>query len=362
MFAVKTNADPEVLKELHASGITSFDVASIAEVKLIHGLFPDAKKYYMHPIKPRESIREAYFKYGVRDFSLDSYNELEKILGETEYAEDLNLYVRLGIKNNYAELELTHKFGATGEDAVDLLCHTRKFAAKLGICFHVGSQSMHPDAYREAIQYAGEIIREAGVQIDMLDVGGGFPSAYPGMEPPAMKEYTQAIHREFMKLGFRNRCELLCEPGRALVAECGSVVVRVELRKGQYLYINDGTYGSLFDAGVPKWQFPVKLIRTKGKKSKGEPLIPFSFYGPTCDSADFMEGPFMLPDDIKEGDYIEVGQLGAYGGVFRTNFNGFNGIIEVESEDKPMLSMYRKQKQNGEPLPQVASNVTRLEV
>jgi ornithine decarboxylase len=347
---------------MYDAGISHYDVASIAEVKLVHDILPQAKKYYMHPVKPRESIKSAYFDYGVRDFSLDSFVELEKILAATNYAEDLNLYIRINIPNNYAELSLTHKFGATVEDAAELLRHTRKFADKLGICFHVGSQSMHPDAYREAIQIAGGVIRNAGVQIDMLDVGGGFPSKYPGMTPPPLKEFTQAIHREFMKLGFKNKCELMCEPGRALVAECGSVVVRVDLRKGNYLYINDGTYGSLFDAGVPAFKFPVKLIRTKGSKSKGQPLEGFSFYGPTCDSADFMQGPFYLPEDIKEGDYIEVGQLGSYGGVFRTNFNGFGDAIHIESEDKPMLSMYRKQAvQEGFQQENTSSNVAQFE-
>ena len=346
MFAVKTNSTPLVLTELYNSGIKNFDVASLNEVKLIHGLFPDAKKYYMHPIKPRESIKSAYFDYDVRDFSLDSFVELEKIRAATNFADDLNLYIRINIPNNYAELELTHKFGATISDAVDLLHYTRKFAKKLGICFHVGSQSMHPNAYREAIQIAAKLIKEADVKIDMLDVGGGFPSIYPGMTPPPLKEFTQAIHREFMKMGFKNKCELLCEPGRALVAESGSVVVRVDLRKGDYLYINDGTYGSLFDAGVPAFKFPVKLIRTKGKKSKGTPLVGYSFYGPTCDSADFMQGPFYLPEDIQEGDYVEVGQLGAYGGVFRTDFNGFGEALIVESDDKPLLSMYRKKTAN----------------
>jgi len=190
-------------------------------------------------------------------------------------------------------------------------------------------------------------VKASEVQIDVLDVGGGFPARYPDLSPPPMKDFTQAIHREFMRLNLRNPegkpVELWCEPGRALVAESGSVVVRVDLRKGNALYINDGTYGSLFDAGVPQFTFPVKMIRTKGSKPKGE-LVPFQFYGPTCDSADFMKGPFYLPDDIQEGDYIEVQQLGAYGGVFRTDFNGFGAAEFVETEDKPMLSMYRKVK------------------
>ncbi len=347
LFAVKTNSNPIVLKQLHESGIEHFDVASIAEVKLVAENIPAANMYFMHPVKPREAIRDAYFTYGVRDFSLDSYVELQKILEATNHAEDLNLHIRLSIPNDYAELGLTRKFGADIETAPELLWQARKFANKLGLCFHVGSQNMHPNAFKLAIEIAGRVVKASEVNIDVMDVGGGFPAKYPDLSPPPMKDFTQSIHREFMRLNLRNEqgkpVELWCEPGRALVAESGSVVVRVDLRKGDALYINDGTYGSLFDAGVPQFTFPVKMIRIKGKKTNAQ-LVPFQFYGPTCDSADFMKGPFMLPEDIGEGDYIEVQQLGAYGGVFRTDFNGFGAVEFVETEDKPMMSMYRKPK------------------
>lgn len=370
LFAVKTNSNPIVIKQLFESGITNFDVASIAEVKLVAETLPDAKMYFMHPVKPRESIREAYFTYGVRDFSLDSYVELEKILAATNHAEDLNLHIRISIPNEYAEIGLTRKFGIDVDTAPELLWQARKFANKLGVCFHAGSQSMHPNAFKTAIEIAGRVIKESEVKIDVLDVGGGFPSRYPDLTPPPLKEFTQAIHREFMRLNLRNEegkpVELWCEPGRALVAESGSVVVRVDLRKGNALYINDGTYGSLFDAGTPQFTFPVKAIRVKGKKAKAlggasTNLEPFQFYGPTCDSADFMKGPFFLPDDIQEGDYIEVGQLGAYGGVFRTDFNGFGGAEFVETQDKPMLTMYKKVKTKTSDKPAEVAQVQELQ-
>ena len=343
LFAVKTNSNPLVLRELFNNGITNFDVASIAEVKLVAENLPGVRMYYMHPVKPRESIRDAYHYYGVRDFSLDSYAELEKILFATNYAKDLNLHIRLSIPNDYAEIGLTRKFGIDVDEAPELIRHARKFAAKLGICFHAGSQLMNANAFKMAIEIAGRVIKTSGERIDSLDVGGGFPSIYPDLIPPALKEFTQMIHREFMRLNLKGKVELLCEPGRAMVAESGAVVVRVDLRKGNSLYINDGTYGSLFDAGTPQFVFPVKMHRTKGSKAKGE-LVAFNFYGPTCDSADFMKGPFMLPDDIREGDYIEVGQLGAYGGCFRTDFNGFGAAEFVETDDKPLMSMYKKVK------------------
>jgi ornithine decarboxylase len=338
LYAVKTNPEPHILKALHQHGVRNFDVASLAEVELARKLFPDATLHFMHTVKSRHAIREAYFTHGVRHFSLDCEDELAKILQETKNAADLSLYVRLAIPNTYAELNLAGKFGITAVDAIPLLQQTRKVAAQLGVCFHVGSQCMHPDAYRIAIQMAKKTVRDAGVSIDKLDVGGGFPSIYPGMHPPAMQEFFDVIHEEFLDFPNHENIQLMCEPGRALVAESGSVIVRVELRKDEQLYINDGTYGSLFDAGIPNFVFPVRLLRQSNAQHA---TLPFSFFGPTCDTMDFMKGPFYLPEDTEEGDYIEVGQLGAYGRTFNTYFNGFAPEKKsVIIDDEPLMTMY----------------------
>lgn len=337
MFAVKTNPDEHVLKDLWAAGVRAFDAASLHEVGLVRGLFPEAEIFFMHTIKSRHAIREAYYTHGVRNFSLDSHDELVKILDETDGAQDLALHVRIAIPNTYAELALTGKFGATLDAAPKLLRQVREVAAHAGVCFHVGSQCMHPDAYRLAIKLAKQVVKQAAVRIDSFDVGGGFPSIYPGMTPPDMSQYFSAIHDATRDLVRQHGCELMCEPGRALVAESASVVVRVEARKGDFLYLNDGTYGSLFDAGVPKFIFPARLLcRDGAEEEKG-----FSFYGPTCDTLDFMPGPFMLPADVKEGDYLEIGQLGAYGRTMATHFNGF-GVARnvVVVDDEPMLTLY----------------------
>lgn len=340
LYAVKTNPDEHILKDLWANGVRRFDVASLHEVAMVRGLLPEAELYFMHTVKSRKAIREAYFTYGVRHFSLDSEEELMKILAETKQADDLGLHVRLAIPNTYAELALTEKFGAALDVAPALLKKVGAVARHTGVCFHVGSQCMHPDAYRLAIKMAKQVLKAAQVKIDSLDVGGGFPSIYPGMHPPAMKEYFSAIHDATRDIVKAHGCELLCEPGRALVAEAGAVIVRVEARKGNYLYLNDGTYGSLFDAGVPKFIFPARLLNRAGAEdSQG-----FSFYGPTCDTLDTMKGPFFLPADIKEGDYIEIGQLGAYGRTMATRFNGFsvaNRAIAVK--DEPLMSLYAPQ-------------------
>ncbi len=336
MFAVKTNPDEHALKDLWEHGVRAFDAASLQEVALVRGLFPEAEIFFMHTIKSRHAIREAYTRYGVRNFSLDTEDELAKIMHETGNATDLGLHVRIAIPNSYAELALTGKFGATLDAAPKLLKDVRAVAERAGVCFHVGSQCMHPDAYRLAIKLAKQVVKQAGVKIDSFDVGGGFPSIYPGMTPPDMSEYFKAIHDATHDIT-RQGITLMCEPGRALVAESGAAIVRVEARKGDFLYLNDGTYGSLFDAGTPKFLFPARLLgRTGAEELKG-----FSFYGPTCDSLDFMPGPFMLPADIKEGDYLEIGQLGAYGRTMATRFNGFavaHHVITVR--DEPLMSLY----------------------
>ncbi len=337
LFAVKTNPDPRVIGYLARAGVTHFDVASIAEVKLVADLVPDAKLYFMHPVKSREAIAAAYFEYGVRDFSLDTHEELAKIVEATGQATDLNLYVRLIMSNDQAYYSLAGKFGVSPEEAPALLAATRVAANRLGVCFHVGSQCMNPEAYSEAIEKTAEILEKADVRVDMLDIGGGFPSIYPGIMPPPLTQYMKAIKKSLAKTQAQfEGCQLIAEPGRALVAEGGSVVVRVELRKGNALYLNDGTYGSLFDAGVPGFIYPVKAMRPNGQLSAEQQ--EFCFFGPTCDSMDAMRGPFHLPKDIAEGDWIEIGQLGSYGMTMRTNFNGFGDTKTVEVGDKPILN------------------------
>lgn len=355
LYAVKTNPDKTVLEHLYKYGVTSFDVASLEEIAYVYGLFPQAKLYFMHPVKSRHAIRAAYFRYGVRHFSLDCEAELEKILTETNHADDLTLYVRMAIPNTYAELALAEKFGANLQEAAPLIQKVAQHADKMGVCFHVGSQCMHPDAYRIAIRMAGQVIEQAGVKPDYFNVGGGFPSIYPGMIPPDMQDYFDAIHDEFAKLEGYESMQLMAEPGRALVAESMSLVVRVELRKGNVLYINDGTYGSLFDAGTPKFIYPVKLLCDE--KIYSTDLAPFSFYGPTCDSLDYMKGPFYLPSDTAEGDYIEIGQMGAYGRTMATGFNGFRAADEMAYvSDEPLMTMYRDDEEiSGEDLEVIAA-------
>ncbi|MBA3677219.1 MAG: type III PLP-dependent enzyme [Sphingosinicella sp.] len=337
LYAVKANPSPDLLRVLWESGVTHYDVASIAEVRLVAKTLPEAVLCFMHPVKAVEAIGEAYFTHGVRTFSLDTMDELQKILRATGNAADLNLCVRLRVSSDHAKLSLASKFGAEPGETRELLFAARQAADALGICFHVGSQAMSPAAYSDAIERVRAAIVEAAVTVDIVDVGGGFPSTYPGMEPPPLEAYFEIIHNAFESLPISYSAELWCEPGRALSAEYASVLVRVEKRRGNELYINDGAYGALFDAAHIGWRFPVNLVRDEASDTRD---MEFSFYGPTCDDLDHMTGPFLLPADVQTGDYIEIGMLGAYGCAMRTGFNGFGSDLTVMVEDEPMASLY----------------------
>jgi ornithine decarboxylase len=341
LYAVKANPSPDLLKILWDAGITHYDVASIGEVRLVAETLADAIQCFMHPVKAEEAIAEAYFGYGVKTFSLDTMDELEKIVRATSKdgvaATDLNLLVRISVDNGHAKLSLGAKFGAEPHEMKQLLIASRQAADALGVCFHVGSQAMSPAAYAEALTRVRAAILEAAVTVDIVDVGGGFPSVYPGMEPPALETYFSVIHAGFEALPISYSAELWCEPGRALCAEYASVLVRVEKRRGDELYINDGAYGALFDAAHIGWRYPVRLLRDKTSRVRP---ANFSFYGPTCDDLDRMAGPFELPGDVGPGDYIEIGMLGAYGCAMRTGFNGFGAISSEIVEDEPMASLY----------------------
>lgn len=337
LYAVKANPSPELIALLWDSGITHFDVASLAEVKLVRENAPDATLCFMHPVKAEEAIREAYAEHGVRTFSLDSMDELDKIVRATDGATDLTLCVRLRVSSEHSKLSLASKFGADPSEVRELLIATRQVADALGICFHVGSQAMTPSAYTEAMERVRAAIVSSGVTVDVIDVGGGFPSVYPGMEPPALEAYFDAIARAYESLPVSYSSELWCEPGRALCAEYSSLIVRVEKRRGDELYINDGAYGALFDAAHVGWRFPVALLREEESDSRN---MAFSFYGPTCDDMDHMAGPFLLPADVQAGDYIEIGMLGAYGCAMRTGFNGFTNGATHEVTDAPMATLY----------------------
>jgi ornithine decarboxylase len=343
LYAVKCNPEPRVLRAVWAGGVRHFDCASLPEIVLVRHVLPDAEVHFMHPVKARHAIHAAYAEHGVTDFAFDSADELAKIVQETVPVglvgapPSLGLFVRLAVAQG-GSYDLSGKFGVSAGEAAELLRAARPHAARLGIAFHVGSQCLDPRAYTHALALAAEAVACSGVPVDIVDVGGGFPVSYPGTVPPPLGHYLAAI-RDAAGEHFDGPVRLWAEPGRALVAGGGSVVVQVELRRGDALYINDGVYGSLSDAGRPGFRFPARRIPVDGAaEDNGAALREYTLFGPTCDSADQMRGPFLLPADIDEGDWIELGQLGAYGACLRTRFNGFDSALTVEVADPPMLA------------------------
>ena len=342
LYAVKANPAPDLISALWDAGVTHYDVASIAEVRLVRGLLGEAELCFMHPIKTMSAIREAYFQHGVKTFALDTDEELDKIVEacrdpETGAdAQDLRLCVRLRVSSEYSELSLASKFGCDLTDAPELLQKARQHCDWLGVCFHVGSQAMTPFAFVQALDRTRAAIAQASVVIDMIDVGGGFPSVYPDMEPPTLEDYFEIINQNIEAIPIAYNAELWCEPGRALCAEYSSMIVQVTKRRGNELYINDGAYGALYDAAHVDWRFPVEALEDDLR----DPIADFAFYGPTCDDADYMAGPFALPGDIQAGDYIEIGMLGAYGAAMKTGFNGYGDAMSVTVSDEPMMSLF----------------------
>lgn len=337
-YAVKVNPAPHILDALWEGGIRSFDAASEKEIELIRGRFPQARIAFLHPVKPRQAIRRAYFNHGVRIFVTDSMAELQKILDATDFAKDLTILVRIAVSNEGSALPLSGKFGASAAEAADILSVARRYADELGISFHVGSQAMKPSAWAQAMADASRVIIDAGVTVDIVDVGGGFPAIYADKNPPAMDDYVAMVMRSFENMFVLENADLWCEPGRALVAEAESLLVGVDLVKGDALYINEGSYGALYDAVHENWVFPMRAISGDGRKLGR--MVEYTVYGPTCDSADMLPGKVWLPAGLTEGDYIEIGNIGAYGRSMATRFNGFGDSELAIVQDSPWPSLY----------------------
>ncbi len=341
-YAYKANSSVFLIGALYGAGIRHFDVASLPEIEDA-ATIPGAKLHFMHPVKSREAIRRAYTEFGVRSYSLDSEDELRKILDETGNATDLMLWLRIAVQPRNSKIPLEHKFGIAPAKAPKLLLKLRQVAKAVGITFHVGSQTETPDAYVDALDDAGKLIVKAGVVLDGLDVGGGFPARYGENGPAPLADFMSAIRDRVEQMPLTDRCRLMCEPGRALVAEAESLIVRVDSRRGNELFVNDGAYGMLFDAAHLGWIFPARMVARPVERAaarRSDELAPFSLWGPTCDSIDRIKGPFHLPASIREGDYIEIGNVGAYARAIAGRFNGYGAYDEVILRDEPMYSMY----------------------
>ncbi len=332
LYAVKCNPHPLVLEILHKAGINHFDTASLPEIAKVREAIPEANCYFMHPVKSPAAISAARRVYGIDTYVVDHPTELRKILKEAGDPKTLNIFVRLVTPPVEDVLyHLAAKFGAEIDDAVDMLKEAKAHGCRLGLAFHVGSQCLSLDAYRKALEICGEVLAKAKVDIQGLDVGGGFPAQYLGSNIPALEEYMNVIKESVKKLSLPKDCVLMCEPGRSMVAHGASLVVQVQLRKGDQLYVNDGMYGSLSEVHQVNIRCPVKLWRLQGTPSAQ--MQAFSLAGPTCDSLDMFPKEYVLPEDVREGDWIEIDRLGAYSNSNATHFNGFFTDTWVTVED-----------------------------
>ena len=327
LFAVKSNPLPEVLDILYGAGIRHFDTASTDEIVLVRGRYADARAYFMHPVKGEQAMHDASQRHAVRHFVVDHQDELHKLC-RVFPAGGVVPVVRMATPPG-ARFDLSEKFGADATASVALMRAAETAGLRPGLCFHVGSQCLDPRLFETAFALAGEVLRESGVAPVCLDVGGGFPARYPGAAVPALDEFLVAVRAGLRSLSLPGDCQVMCEPGRALVADGISVLTRVMLRKGNRLYLNDGIYGS-FKGCTIGLRFPYRVLRGVDGLVRGDAL--FTVFGPTCDSLDVLPEPLALPADISTGDWIEFGCMGAYSAALRTGFNGFypRDLVTVE--------------------------------
>ncbi|WP_062012044.1 alanine racemase [Aureimonas sp. AU4] len=340
-YAVKTNGEPQVLEALAKAGVDAFDVASPAEFEAVRRVAPKAEMLYMHPIKAQSDIRLALETYGIRTLSLDHEDEVAKVLRIVRALDldpgSITIFVRLQTKG-HAAYELSKKFGAAPAHAVELLQRCHRIGFKVGICFHVGSQIEDNETYERALASADWVRNRADVPLAGLDVGGGFPAEY-GHDPrkrkpvmPSLEDLMAKLRQDVAEYGF-DEMPLVAEPGRVVVARAFSLIVRVLLRKGRRLYINDGIWASLSDSWTGKITLPARFIPDPARQSRhGDPssIQAFRVCGATCDSVDILSRPFWLPETVDTGDWIEIGHIGAYSLSLRTRFNGFYPDTFVE--------------------------------
>jgi len=321
LYAVKCNPHPEIMRYLHEGGVRHFDTASPEEIALVRRQFPGMNVYFMHPVKSWDAIRSAHRVFGVKHYVIDTEDELEKVRAETDGETDLVIHVRLATPPAGAAYNLSAKFGARPMTASELLKKVDGYGYTAGLCFHVGSQCTTPNGYRIAVELIRQVVDFSGVKVRYIDVGGGFPGQYMNQRAPGLEVFMEEIKDCIRWLGLPDTT-FMCEPGRALVSSGVSLITQVHLRKEDQLFINDGVYGSLSEAVTGQLRFPVRPMRIGGDFNETDTL-DFTIYGPTCDNMDVLPATVTLPADIREGDWIEFGHIGAYSNALATHFNGF---------------------------------------
>ena len=332
LYAIKANNDPKVLRALFAAGIQHVDCASLQEIMDVREVSESAVCYFMNPVRLRGAARSAQQDFGVKHFVVDHAAGLELLLGEIDPAGTV-IFVRLAVHHDSAMVDLSRKFGATAEETRALLQAVADCGAEPALAFNVGSNVMSPDAYVHAIETAIDLLEHMPFKLRLIDIGGGYAKSYPGFDAPRIDDYFAAIIKA-AKFSLAERGELMAEPGRALAAPGLSAVVEVLLRKEDRLFINDGLYGAFWDLGYGAHDRFAARAYHDAKPLNGDEQ-PFHLLGPTCDSGDHLPGLVNLPSDIRVGDYIEFGSIGAYSLSGRTDFNGFHSqsVVNIESTD-----------------------------
>jgi ornithine decarboxylase len=328
-YAVKANTRKRVLRTLIAQGIREFDVASLAEIQRLTGISPPLFLHFNNPVKSRDAIKSAFDDYGVRSFALDDGEELDKILGACTRAQTLMLSVRFTLPEHQAAYDFGTKFGATPKRAVELLKRIQASGARAALTFHPGSQCTDANEYRQYIFAAAHIASVAGVELAQLNVGGGFPEYYSNVTAKPRQHYFGVI-RQAIGNAFPGKVpDIICEPGRAMIASCISLMVKViHVREDKFTaFINDGVYGGLQEQCLADLQLPIRAWRKE--KRIDSPRVPYTVFGPTCDPSDRLPRALDLPSDLRPGDYLEFGLAGAYGSATATTFNGFESLHYV---------------------------------
>lgn len=354
-WAIKSNPHPEVVRAVALAGVKAFDVSSRGEVEQLRYQHPWSVLHFNHPVKSAGDIAFAYDMAGVRHFVVDHPDEVKKIasvlagIGATDFS-DVTLAVRFcdpSLREN-VNYDFGSKFGAAPAEAADLLKDCRKRGFSLGLSFNPGSQERNPQAYSRLLRLAESIAARAGddfsKKINMLSIGGGFPCYYPGGDEPPLQSYFDAVS----DTSFFGECEILCEPGRSIVADSASLVAKIMLvkQKDGIIHLNDGFYGSFMESKFVDFSPPVRAYTPRGSRITADDAgtATFTLMGPTCDSIDQLPHRVRLPKTIKTGDFLEFGMMGAYSNATATKFNGIEParLVLVDGIEKWGAESYAK--------------------
>jgi ornithine decarboxylase len=323
-YAVKANPERAVLENLVGAGITAFDVASPAEIALVREIAPEAALHYNNPVRSRSEIAFAV-EAGAVSYSVDGMGEFAKLVELVPMGVEVAVRLHLGLPG--AAYDFGEKFGESPEEAVALLRAVKAAGFTPAMTFHPGTQCADPTAWALYIEGCAEVAQAAGVRLARLNVGGGFP-ADRGLALPSLEEIFDTIHAVRDEAFGPDAPALVCEPGRAMVADAFSLAVQVKaVRACGALFLNDGIYGALSEAPLMGAVERLRVVAPDGRARTGPPVARV-LYGPTCDSVDRLPAPLALPGDVAEGDYLIFDGMGAYSTVTATRFNGY-GAYEI---------------------------------